>query len=158
MRQLHLFAAFLLCAAGPAQQAQTPHDAGLKACTLLTQADVQAVSGAKAGPPQSTAREPHVCSYSAGPYGNVDLVAAPTRPGESADDLLKSTQAHMRMEEVKGIGDRSILTIPGPGMTQLNTYKGPIHLCLTVQIANTSPARQRATAEQLMRKMLSRLP
>jgi hypothetical protein len=54
-------------------------------------------------------------------------------------------------------GTRSFYASPGYGMTQLNTFKGPTYIIITLLVPEATELAQKAAAEKLMRKVLSRL-
>jgi hypothetical protein len=42
-------------------------------------------------------------------------------------------------------------------MTQLNTFKGPVYIIITLMVPGATEIAQKAAAEKLMRKVLPRL-
>lgn len=59
--------------------------------------------------------------------------------------------------EVPGLGDRSFFSNPGYGMIQLNTFKGPNYLIITIMVSGATETAQKTQAEILMRKALAKI-
>jgi hypothetical protein len=143
---------FCLTAAAQAQDA----------CGLLTKADIQAVVGQNVGDGKLNKKaNPAVgapCEYVVGTSGVFSILPTAVRPGESPEKVMvEMKKRNIAVSEVPGIGDRSFFSSPGYGMVQLNTYKGPKYLIITMLLPGASEAAQKSAAEKLMRKALTKI-
>jgi hypothetical protein len=140
-------------AAAPAVQAQKKLDA----CTLVTKADVQEAVGGTVADPQPNKTNPAVCDFKTG-TGNVSFMTQAAGGSDAADKLVGELKKRkIPVAEVKGIGDRSFFVSHGYGMTQLNTYKGPHYIILTMMLPGAGEEKQKAASEKLMKKALAKL-
>jgi hypothetical protein len=150
-------ALFLFGAVAAAQ----PTPAGAKKldpCALVSKADVQLAVGQNVAGPTPNKSNAAVCDFKVGDYGAVGFAAQPQRPGETPDMTIAGLKKmNIPATEVKGIGDRAFFASPGYGMTQLNAYKGPNYIIITLLIPGAAEAKQKSIAETLMQKALSKL-
>lgn len=130
----------------------------LDPCALVTKADVQQVVGKPVADPKPNQHNAAVCDFKAGDFGNVSFMVQAVNPTVSADKIMSELKKRkIQVAEVKGIGDRSFFASPGYGMTQLNTYKGPHYIIVTLLIPGGGEVQQKAFAEKLMAKALSKI-
>jgi hypothetical protein len=141
--------------------AAQPRPAGAKKldpCTLVGKADVQLVVGQNVAGPTPNKSNAAVCDFKVGDYGSIGFAAQQQRPGEPPDLIIAGLKKmKIPATEVKGIGDRAFFASPGYGMTQLNAFKGPNYIIITLLIPGTAEDKQKAVAEKLMQKALSKL-
>lgn len=145
--------------------AQQPESGGAKKidpCALLTKAEIQETIGKNVQDgklnPNANPAVGVPCEFVVEPYGAFSLLAKPAGPGEAADRMMAElTKAKIAVFEAPGIGDRSFYASPGYGMTQLNTFKGPTYIIITLLVPGATEIAQKAAAEKLMRKVLPRL-
>ena len=130
----------------------------LNPCTLVAKADVQQATGKAVADPKPNQTNPAVCDFKVGDFGNVSFTTQRIGAAESADKTIAGLQKlKIPVTEAKGIGDRAFFASPGYGMTQLNAYKGPHYVILTLLIPGASEAQQKTIAEKLMLKALAKL-
>ena len=134
----------------------------IDACTLLTKAEIQAVFGQNVGDGKPNAKaNPAVgspCEYVIGASGVFSILGKPVGPGETADKVMgELKKMKIAVSDAPGIGDRSFFSSPGYGMRQLNTFKGPKYLIITMLVPGATEAAQKAGAEKLMRKALTKI-
>ena len=139
--------------------AQPPAGAArLNPCTLVSKADVQQAVGQDVADQKVNPNNAAVCGYQVGDFGSVSFLVSQPRPGETPDKVMAELQKRkIPVAVAPGIGDRSFFASPGYGMTQLNTYKGPHYIILTILIPNAGEQKQKAVADKLMRKVVSKL-
>lgn len=138
--------------------AQQPAGAKLNPCTLVSKADVQQVVGQNVADPKPNPNNAAVCDYKVGDFGTVGFLVSQPRPGETPDKVMAELKKrNIPVAEAPGIGDRSFFASPGYGMTQLNTYKGAHYIILTMLIPGAAEVKQKAVADKLMRKVVSKL-
>ena len=134
----------------------------INACTLLTKAEIHDAIGqnvsdgklnASANPAVGTP-----CEYVIGSSGAFSLLAKAVGPGETAEKVMADLKKmKIAVSDAPGIGDRSFYSSPGYGMLQLNTFKGPKYLIITMLVPGATEAGQKTSAEKLMRKVLTRI-
>lgn len=151
--------ALVFCFTGmvAAQEAQK-----IDACTLLTKAEIKAALGQAVGDGKLNANaNPAVgapCEYKVGDYGVFSILAKAVGPGETADKVMAELKNRkIAVSDAAGIGDRSFFSSPGYGMIQLNTFKGPRYLIITMLVPGATEAAQKTAAETLMRKALTKI-
>jgi hypothetical protein len=124
----------------------------------VSQADVQLAVGQKVAGPTPNKTNPAVCDFKVGDFGALGFSALPQRPGETPDKIIAELKkGNIPVTEAKGIGDRAFFASPGYGMTQLNAFKGPNYIIVTLLIPGAPEAKQKTIAEALMNKALSKL-
>lgn len=131
-------------------------------CALLTKAEIQEALGqdVQDGKLNTTANAAvgTPCEYVVGSYGAFSLLVKPVGPGETADrTLAELKKMNMKTADAPSVGDRSFFAFPGYGMVQLNTFKGTHYIIMTLLVPGASEEDQKAPAEKLMRKVLTRL-
>jgi hypothetical protein len=147
-------AVILLLVAG--LDAQPPKK--LDPCALLSKADIQEAVGQNVTDPKPNPHNPTVCDIKAGDFGSIGIMAHQPRPGETAEKtMLELQKRKIPVTEAKGIGDRSFFASPGYGMTQLNMFKGPHYIIITLLVPGAGEEKQKAIAEKLMRKALPKI-
>jgi hypothetical protein len=164
MRKFTMALSVFLLFAGVAS-AQQPESGGAKkidTCALLTKAEIQEAIGKNVQDgklnPNANPAVGAPCEFVVEPYGAFSLLVKPVGPGETADRMMAElTKAKITVSEAPGIGDRSFYASPGYGMTQLNTFKGPTYIIITLLVPDATEIAQKAAAEKLMRKVLPRL-
>jgi hypothetical protein len=130
----------------------------LDPCALVGKADVQLAVGQNVTGPTPNKLNAAVCDYKVGDSGAVGFTAQLQKPGETPDRIMAELKKmNIPATEAKGIGDRAFFASPGYGMTQLNAFKGPNYIILTLLIPGAPEAKQKAIAEALMQKALSKL-
>lgn len=134
----------------------------LDPCSMLSKADIEAVIGQKAGDGKLTgsgnAAAGAPCQYMVGSGGVFSLVAKQAAPGETAAKVSEELKKRkIPVADAPGIGDRSFFSSPGYGMVQLNTFKGPYYLIVTLLIPGQSEAAQKKAASSLMTRALGKL-
>ncbi len=134
----------------------------IDACTLLTKAEIQAVIGQNVGDGKLNAgANPAVglpCEYVIGSSGVFSLLVKAVGPGETADKVMgELKKMKIAVSDAPGIGDRSFFSSPGYGMLQLNTFKGSKYLIITMLVPGATETAQKAGAEKLMRKALTKI-
>ena len=134
----------------------------IDACTLLTKAEIQAAVGQNVGDGKlNTKANPAVglpCEYVIGSSGAFSILVKTAGPGENADKVMAELKKmKIGVSDAPGIGDRSFFSSPGYGMLQLNTFKGPKYLIITMLVPGASEAVQKIAAEKLMRKALTKI-
>lgn len=158
MRTLIVAVAVASLFACPAFAGQAAGAGKLNPCTLVTKADVQQATGKAVADPKPNQTNPAVCDFKVGDYGNVSFMTQRIVAADSADrTMAELRKLKIPVAEVKGIGDRAFFASMGYGMTQLNAYKGPYYVILTLLIPGSSEAQQKAIAEKLMLKALGKL-
>lgn len=158
-----LFASFIVLLlvplAVPLLQAQTPKK--VDPCSLLTRDEIQEALGkpVKDGKPNTKAN-PAVgipCEYVVGDYGAFSILVKPLGPVETPDKIQSMLAKMMKTADAPGIGDKSFFAFPGYGMVQLNTFKGPYYVIMTLMVPGLSEDAHKAPAEKLMKKLLAKL-
>lgn len=130
----------------------------LDPCTLVSQADVQQSVGQKVAGPTPNKINPAVCDFKVGELGVLNFTTQPQRPGQTPDRIIAELKKrNIPATEAKGIGERAFFASPGYGMTQLNAFKGPNYIIVTLLIPGAPEAKQKTIAEALMQKALSKL-
>jgi hypothetical protein len=130
----------------------------LDPCTLVSKAEVQLTVGQAVAGPTPNKTNPAVCDFKVGDYGAVGFSAQQQRPGETPDKIIAELRkGKIPVTEAKGIGERAFFASPGYGMIQLNAFKGPNYIILTLLIPGAPEAKQKTIAEALMLKALSKL-
>ena len=131
-------------------------------CSLLTKEEIQEAVGqpVQSGKLNASAN-PAVgqpCEYKVGDYGAFSLLSKSVGPGETADAAMAQLKKMgMKYAEISGLGDRSFSFDAGYGMYSLNTFKGSAYLIVTLLVPGLAPDAQKACAEKLMRKALTRI-
>lgn len=145
-------------------QAQTPPGEAKKIdpCSLLTKAEIQEALGqpVQDGKLNTKANQAvgSPCEYVVGDYGAFSILVKPLGPGETpAKILAELTKMKMKTAEASAIGDKSFFVFPGYGMVQLNTFKGPYYVIMTLMVPGLSEDAHKAPAEKLMKKVLPKL-
>ena len=127
-------------------------------CALLTKAEVQQVLGKDVSDPKPDPKNGAGCVFTVGGYGQLSLIARPAAADEIPDKMVSEFKKHgIKAEEIKGVGDRAILTLPGFGMVQLNLFKGPTYVILTMMVPGVTEEKAKPLAQKLAEKALSRL-
>ncbi len=134
----------------------------IDACTLLTKSEIQAVIGQNVGDGKlNTKANPAVglpCEYVIGSSGAFSILVKAVGPGETADKVMgELKKMKIAVSDAPGIGDRSFFSSPGYGMVQLNTFKGPKYLIITMLVPGAPEGAQKTSAEKLMRKALTKI-
>ena len=130
----------------------------LDPCTLVSKADVQLTVGQAVAGPTPNKSNAAVCDFKVGDIGALGFSALQQRPGETPDRIIAELKkGNIPVTEVKGLGDRAFFASPGYGMTQLNAFKGPNYIIVTLLIPGAPEAKQKTIAETLMQKALSKL-
>jgi hypothetical protein len=150
-------AVFCFAGVAAAQGAQK-----IDACTLLNKAEIQAAVGQSVGDGKlNTQANPAVgtpCEYVIGSGGVFSILAKAVGPGENADKVMTELKKmKIAVSDAPGVGDRSFFSSPGYGMLQLNTFKGPKYLIITMLVPGATEAAQKTGAEKLMRKALTKI-
>lgn len=158
-RSVLIAVAVVFCFAGAAA-AQGPQKTD--ACTLLTQAEIQAAIGQTVGIGKLNLKaNPAVgqpCEYVVGSYGVFSILAKTAGPGETADKMMAELKKRKTaVSDAPGVGDRSFFASPGYGMLQLNTFKGSKYLIITMLVPGSTEAAQKTAAKKLMNKALTRI-
>lgn len=141
--------------------AQTP-PRKIDPCSLLTKAEILEILGkpVQDGKPNTTANAVvgQPCQYVVGDYGAFSILIKPAGPGETADAVAAGlAKSKIKTEAAPGIGDKSFYSFPGYGMLQLNTFKGGQYLIITLLIPGLTEDAEKAPAEKLMKKALTKL-
>jgi hypothetical protein len=131
-------------------------------CSLLTKADIQAVVGQPVGEGKlNKTANPAVgkpCEYIIGTSGVFSILVTPVRPGETLAKVKAELQKNkIAVADAPGMGDGSFFSSPGYGMIQLNSFKGSKYLIITMMIPGANEATQKAAAEKLMKKALTKI-
>jgi len=131
-------------------------------CSILSQEEIQAAVGQKVSEstlnPNANPAVGKPCQYVIGSTGAFSIYAKTVGPGETADKTVAAlTKMKIATTTVSGLGDSSFFSSPGYGMIQLNTFQGPHYLIITLMVPGATEAAQKAAAETLMRKALTRL-
>jgi hypothetical protein len=132
-------------------------------CSLLTKADIKSAVGQEVsdGKLNTTANQAigSPCQYKVGDYGAFSILVKTAGPGENSDKVaseLKKMKIAVS-DATAGIGDGSFFSSPGYGMIQLNTFKGTKYLIITMLVPGATEAAQKAAAEKLMIKALTKI-
>ena len=129
-------------------------------CNLLTKVEIQQVlgQGATDGKLKPTGGGGPTCSYTVGGFGVLSIVARPARADEIPDQMLPEFKKHnVKAEEVKGVGDRAILTFPGYGMVQLLAFKGSSVLMVQLMMSGATEDKEKVLVRKLTQKALVKL-
>lgn len=131
-------------------------------CALLAKAEIQTAVGQNVGEGAlNTKANPAggaLCEYKVGDFGAFSMLAKTTGPGETADrTMTELNKMKIATSEAPGLGDRSFFSSPGYGMIQLNTFKGPNYLIITILVPGATEISQKSAAEKLMRKALAKI-
>ncbi len=131
-------------------------------CALLAKAEIQAVVGQNVGAgalnTKANVTAGALCEYKVGDFGAFSMLVKTTGPGETADrTMTELNKMKIATSEVPGLGDRSFFSSPGYGMIQLNTFKVPSYLIITIMVPGATEAAQKTQAEILMRKALAKI-
>jgi len=131
-------------------------------CTLLIKAEIQAAVGQNVGDgalnTKANLTAGAICEFKVGDYGAFSILVKTTGPGETADrTMTELNKMKIPTAVAPGIGDHSFFSSPGYGMVQLNTFKGPSNLIITLMVPGATEAAQKTGAEQLMRKALLKI-
>jgi len=151
----------LAMVAAPADQAASGAKK-LDSCSLLTKEEIQAVVGkpTEAGKPNTRANTAggSLCDFKIGDYGSMNLLTMVAGSGNNyAATLAGLKKLGTKTEDAPGIGDHSFFAFPGYGMLQLNTWKGPYYLIITLIVPGATEAQEKPMAAQLMGKILPKL-
>jgi len=152
-------AAALLSFSRPAaaQNAKTPDP-----CALLTRAEIKAAIGQEVGEgkvnPNANPSVGVTCQYVVGSYGTFSILIKTARPEENAGKVkAELKKRNIAVTDAAGTGDQSFFSSMGYGMIQLNTFKGPHYLIITMLVQESTEAAQKTAAEKLMRLALTRI-
>jgi hypothetical protein len=131
-------------------------------CSLLTKADIQAIVGQPVGDGKlNTKANPAVgrpCEYIIGTSGVFSILMTAVRPGETLAKVKAELQKNkIAVSDAPGMGDGSFFSSPGYGMIQLNSFKGSKYLIITMMIPKANEVTQKAAAEKLMKKALTKI-
>jgi hypothetical protein len=131
-------------------------------CRLLTRADIQAVVGQPVGEGRlNKTANPAVgkpCEYIIGTSGVFSILVTSLRPGETPSKVKAELQRNkIAVSDGPKIGDGSFFSSPGYGMTQFNAFKGSKYVIITMLIPGANDAAQKAAAEKLMKKALTKI-
>lgn len=131
-------------------------------CTLLTKAEIQAAVGQNVSDGKLNAKaNPAVgapCEYVIGDYGVFSILVKTAAAGETADRMMTELRKmKIAVSDALAIGDRSFFASPGYGMLQLNTFKGPRYLLITMLVPGATEAAQKTAAGKLMSKALTKI-
>ncbi len=160
-RSLKMTAPTLLWLAGVAALLAVQAPKAVDPCALLTKGEIQEALGrpVKDGKPAANAN-PAVgapCQYVVGDYGAFSILVKPLGPVETPDKIQSMLGKMMKTADAPGIGDKSFFAFPGYGMVQLNTFKGPYYVIMTVMVPGLAEDGHKAPAEKLMKKLLPKL-
>jgi hypothetical protein len=73
------------------------------------------------------------CEYMVGSCGAFSILLKNAGAGETADKMMgELKKMKISVSDAPGMGDHSFFPSPGYGMVQLNTFKGPKYLIMTV--------------------------
>ncbi len=137
-------------AAAPAQPAAN--------CALITAAEVQEATGQPATGPTVNGTNSTVCEFKVSEAGVLNFYSKRARADETPDAMMAElTKRNIPVAEHAGLGDRSFFASPGYGMTQLNSFKGPDYVIVTLLVPGLGEAKQKEVAAKVMAKALSRL-
>lgn len=158
-RAVLMVMAVVFCFTGAAA-AETPKI--IDPCTLLTKAEIQAAVGQNVSDGKLNAKaNPNVgapCDYVIGDYGAFSILVKTAAFGETADKMMEVLKKmKIPVSDAPAIGDRSFFSSPGYGMLQLNTFKGPRYLLITMLVPGATEAAQKTAAEKLMREALTKI-
>ena len=146
---------FLPAALGAADKPADP-------CSLLTQAEIQAILGepVKAGTPKINANPlaGADCTYVVNDFGSFNVLVKPLQAGETPE-RIKAMFAKMKMKPVDlpDVGEASFFTSPGFEMVQLHTFKGSKYILFTLMDPKRKEVAAQPLAAKLMEKLLPRL-
>jgi hypothetical protein len=127
-------------------------------CALVSKAEVQQAVAGNVADPEPNQGNPAMCDFKVGDYGAVSFLVQQSGPRAAPDIIMTELKKrNIPVTEIKGVGDRSFFASPGYGMTQLNTFKGQHYVLLTLLLPGAGEDKQRAAAEELMAKALSKL-
>jgi hypothetical protein len=131
-------------------------------CSLLTKADIQAVVGQPVGEGKlNKTANPAVgkpCEYIIGTSGVFSILVTPLRPGETPAKVKAELQRNkIAVSDGPKIAAGSFFSSPGYGMTQFNAFKGSKYVIITMLIPGANDAAQKAAAEKLMKKALTKI-
>lgn len=136
--------------------------APLDPCTMITKADIEKVTGQNVsdgkltGSGNAAAGAP--CQYMVGMGGVFSLVTKAAASGETAANVMgELTKRKIPVAKVSGLGDSSFYSSPGYGMVQLNTFKGPYYLIVTILIPGVPEATLKTKAADLMKIALGKI-
>jgi hypothetical protein len=162
--------ALLLTAAACSKEKQseaakmaTPEEAAIElqnpnSCALVSKAEVEQAVGHEVADPQPNPSNPAICDYKFADYGTLNFLIAPSDPRATPDIMMEELKRRkISVTEATGVGDRAFFASHGYGMIQLNAFKGRRYVLLTMLIPGATEGRQKAAAEELMRKALSKL-
>jgi hypothetical protein len=129
---------------------------------MLSKTEIETVTGQKpgegklAGNGNAAAGAP--CQYMLGSGGVFNLVAKPAAPGETSPKVMGELKKRkIPVSDVSGVGDHSFFSSPGYGMVQLNTFKGPYYLIVTILIPGVPEATLKKEAVDLMKRALGKI-
>jgi len=130
-------------------------------CSILTKAEIKAVIGQDVGDGKLTgsgiAAAGAPCQYTVGAGGVFSVLSKVAAPGENAPKVMEELKKRkIPVVDAPGIGDRSFFSNPGYGMVQLNTFKGPHYLIITMLVPGLTEAAQKTAATTLMNKALKK--
>jgi len=132
-------------------------------CSLLSQADIKDAIGQEVSDGKLNTKANQAvgspCEYKVGGYGVFSILIKTAGSGENADKVaseLKKMKIAVS-DATAGIGDKSFFSSPGYGMIQLNTFKGTKYLIITMLVPGATEAAQKAAAEKLMLKALTKI-
>ena len=131
-------------------------------CTLLTKGEIQAAVGQNVSDgalnTKANLTAGALCEYKVGDFGAFSILVKTTGPSETADrTMTELNKMKIATSVVPGLGDRSFFSSPGYGMIQLNTFKGPSYLIITVTVPGATEAAQKTQAEKLMHTALAKI-
>ncbi len=134
----------------------------LDPCSLLTKEEIQEAVGqpVQAGKLNTMANASvgQPCEFKVGDYGVFSILVKNAQAGENAAaGMAQLKKMGQSCTEIAGLGDGSFSFAAGYGVLSLNTFKGSAYLIITMLVPGMGEAAQKACAEKLMRKALSKL-
>ena len=158
LRSLRAWLPLMIIAATALPAADKPFDP----CSLLTPAEIQAVTGkdVQPGKPkvQSNPLAGADCTYVIGGFGSLNILVKPLQSYENPA-AIKAQFAKMKMQptDAPGIGDAAFFISPGFNMVQLHAFKGGRYALVTLLVPGAQEPAERDMAGRLMKTALGRI-
>jgi len=135
--------------------------AAVDACSLLTKAQIQEILGQPVKEKVNTGAgraANSACEYVIGDYGVFSLLVTSPVAANYADQLIAAfKKSKVTIVDAPGLGDRSFFTMPGYGMTQLNTVGKSSYILITMLVPGLNEEALKPLALKLMKLALAKL-
>lgn len=153
------FSCLPLCLADGSAAAPAPVQRDL--CAILTVAEISEIIGKPVGEgkldPNASPVMGQPCHYTVAEYGAFSLWIGSGQANPCDKTREELVNRNIKTTDAPGIGDCAFFADMGYGMLQLNAWKGPDYLIVTLMVPGASEDQQRGMADKLMKLVLTKL-